>query len=383
MSSQSARRPRQKVPYGIAAVARAKKAASNQAYEVDILDQLVETTGKAETIAKKHRRSVKSVERHLHLGGPRLSGKRKPSAWNACLKIASEQLAGTVVRSKGNQPDIEERAQELLEDYNSDSGDPDAKELVNMRMQSMAESKTAPKVNAKAIQGDANHTLAKVGEAMANLHARTGVEYLLVYCRGDVNDQIPPGFMASAGGEKFANCFLSTDGTKMAQNLEAFTALGAKEKLGAQVANGISKASARDIIRNKLREITGDMKANVPWTNYERECDRYGVEIVGWPADIPFLNLSYISAKQVIRVKNAWIQGIARWEKTSQTSHGESHSASTSAPAPPTPAITTQWQMAAAISTAASSSTSGDPPVYNSEAATFRPLNIVQYPLRF
>lgn len=62
------------------------------------------------------------------------------------------------------------------------------------------------------------------------MHCRSGVEYIAIACRGKPTDSIQPEYFASPGGEGFLSGLLNTDGTQLAQQLEAFTALGKPSK---------------------------------------------------------------------------------------------------------------------------------------------------------
>ncbi|KAG1783911.1 hypothetical protein EV702DRAFT_945406, partial [Suillus placidus] len=56
-------------------------------------------------------------------------------------------------------------------------------------------------------------------------------------------------------------------------------------------------SAIHEIINSGLRKITGDPRVNMQWTHYFRNIiRRYQVMIVGWPNNIPFVNLSKVSS---------------------------------------------------------------------------------------
>ncbi|KDQ05598.1 hypothetical protein BOTBODRAFT_49787 [Botryobasidium botryosum FD-172 SS1] len=297
-------RTRPKVPYAIANNAKVKKAADNQNFLVAVHEELNKLTGRIETIAKEHNRSIQTVEEHFHLA----------------------------FREKGRQIDIEELAQTLNAEYKSDACSEEHKELVQTVMASMEERRIAPKVTTREVQSDAQFTLKNIGKELEHMHCRDGVEYIAVACRGKPNDLIQPEFFASPGGETFLSGLLNTDGTQLAQQLEAFTALGKptprqlfliyladlEGRVKSDKARENLKAKARKLINGSLQEVTKVRGHTAEYLDYERLCSAYHVALEGWPAVVPYDNPSYLTVEQLECVTEAFESGKAKWVKVSR-----------------------------------------------------------------
>ncbi|TFY56760.1 hypothetical protein EVG20_g8801 [Dentipellis fragilis] len=78
------------------------------------------------------------------------------------------------------------------------------------------------------------------------------------------------------------------------------------------------RALLRRLIRASLVQITGNPKARMSWTKYWRLVVlRYGVDIVGWPDDIPFMDPSKVSLgrTRLLPLVQSWEDGLTCFVK--------------------------------------------------------------------
>ncbi|KDQ13445.1 hypothetical protein BOTBODRAFT_175464 [Botryobasidium botryosum FD-172 SS1] len=245
---------RAKRPSDVAAQVKTTRAEKERAYQADLRATLTGVTNDIERLAKTHRRPIKSVEQGVHVGGVLLRQQRKPNLWNAALSVASDLLGGTAARELGHQTDMEEMARELIDEYKSEDCSSETKDLIDSRLSTLAAAKTTPKVTPRAVQSDANHTLAHIDKAFEGLHARDSVEYVVFFSKGNLNDSIQPGYLASEKGEEFANRILGAAPSTIAQKLEAYSVIGQPGTKRKDKQNkGANKGGARDVIRDQLR----------------------------------------------------------------------------------------------------------------------------------
>jgi hypothetical protein len=77
-----------------------------------------------------------------------------------------------------------------------------------------------------------------------------------------------------------------------------------------------------------IGEITGEPGANMQWAHYFRNIvERYQVIIVGWPDNIPFVNLSQASSAlpELQKLFDMWETGITHWKTLTDEEFAKLH----------------------------------------------------------
>ncbi|EIN04899.1 hypothetical protein PUNSTDRAFT_107750 [Punctularia strigosozonata HHB-11173 SS5] len=82
------------------------------------------------------------------------------------------------------------------------------------------------------------------------------------------------------------------------------------------------KSEVYAAVRNALREASGVRSAEMKWTNHDKLAS-YGIQIVGWPPNIPSQNPSTLSVAQNQRILDAVNQGVLRFESLAGPSNAE------------------------------------------------------------
>lgn len=60
--------------------------------------------------------------------------------------------------------------------------------------------------------------------------------------------------------------------------------------------------------------------AQLKWSRYEQLCEEHGIELAGWPQDIPFGRMNMLSAKKCETLYKAIQAGTLQWKQKTSVS---------------------------------------------------------------
>ncbi|KIL54246.1 hypothetical protein M378DRAFT_92922 [Amanita muscaria Koide BX008] len=267
-----------------------------------------------ENLATTHHKSVRRVRSHLHLSR-QAPGTKRTNAWNAfCWKKSQEMKDTTKCQGKDVLQDL---VHSHREEYGRISS-PERKSLVADFEEYKATKTKAFRVSAKSRVNDIAQTLTAVRDELDNLKSRSGVETLLFSARGTTDLPFTAVSFATEGVHNFLEQSMKTDQQEFLGKMEGYALQGIKgvaknhQKRVSEI-----RANIRSEITECLRAITGDDSARMEWKHYWRNVVmRYKVAIKGWPANIPFRNLSEVSSAlpELESLLRKWKMGKIYWE---------------------------------------------------------------------
>ncbi|KAG2339222.1 hypothetical protein BDR05DRAFT_1003492 [Suillus weaverae] len=163
---------------------------------------------------------------------------------------------------------------------------------------------------------DITQTLKAVENELNSLCCRTGAETILYTTRGSTNLPLCGVTFMTEGVEHFMHSVMSINNQDLVSKMEGFAIQGIK---GAVKNHQDHVSDAHSAIRKIINsgKITGDPRVNMQWTHYFRNIVRcYQVMIVGWPDNIPFVNLSKVSRAlpELERLFDLWDTHITCWK---------------------------------------------------------------------
>ncbi|KAG0708287.1 hypothetical protein DFH29DRAFT_795151 [Suillus ampliporus] len=268
------------------------------------------------TIASSHHKSFHCVQNDLCIGGGMMRFKcSKSSAWNASRRKKRQE-------NKENGVTGKDVLQEIVKDHREEYQDLTEAEKSQLLLEygEYKETKTSGvQISTKSKIIDVTQTLKAIKSELNNLKSRTGTEAMLYATRGSTDLPLRGIAFATEGVEEFMPSVMNIDNQDLISKMEGFAVQGMK---GA--ANNHKKrcsnvrAALCKIITQKLVEITKDDSARMHWANYFRNVVQpYQVIVEGWPANIPFINLSEASSAlpDLEMLERKWRSGAVYWRR--------------------------------------------------------------------
>ncbi|KAG2120041.1 hypothetical protein DEU56DRAFT_747105 [Suillus clintonianus] len=266
------------------------------------------------TIASAHHKSIRRVQNDLYIGHGILRSRRtKPNMWNAfCWKKGQDSEN----RNQGRDT-LKQLVREHKDEYLALSKE--EQEVLLKEYTDWTKTKTTgTRISTKSKIIDITQTLKAVENELNSLRCRTGAETILYTTRGSTDLPLRGVTFTTEGVEHFMHSVMSIDNQDLVSKMEGFAIQGMKGAAKNHKDRVSDVRSAiREIINSGLRKITGEPRANMQWTHYFRNIvRRYQVTIVGWPDNIPFVNLSKVSSAlpELERLFHLWDTRITFWK---------------------------------------------------------------------
>ncbi|KAI0259736.1 hypothetical protein BC834DRAFT_974061 [Gloeopeniophorella convolvens] len=284
--------------------AAAKKQRLNAAVAstVDQINTIIEALADEHNIPFDHACNL------VHLGGHVFKERRRPTIQNAYRYCAARVDDGRweVSASTG----LKAEAIRIITDSRKRGGDyrgvteVDQVTLIQL-LQDNRDLRETGVVDKPQLQlHDVRTTMAKVGVELANLHQRSGLEYILIGGRSDADQWASPFTQMSHAGGTFIKSYLKFDPPVLAKRFDAFSVGGAGiagivRTVAAEEHGGDTKSATKSVVmpllRKAYRELVKRESVRLDWTAWANgEPDCHGIIIEGWPLDIPPINLSKI-----------------------------------------------------------------------------------------
>ncbi|EPQ49804.1 hypothetical protein GLOTRDRAFT_141658, partial [Gloeophyllum trabeum ATCC 11539] len=296
---RASRPPRVKLSAKALEILKIERRTKATSYQVDLDAAFAKIDAMKYELATKYSKSLRSVASDLHCGrGSLTRGSRtKLNPWNAFIwKI------GEIRREEGDTQHAE--GKEVLKGL---TGDADAraeyhalsaaekKELVEEFKAHKVREAKGHRVSSKSRANDIAYVTSTCVNELDNMRARTGAESILLVVRGTTDISTKPRFYATEGVNSFINTCLKMDIGDIMSKLEGFalTGLQGAAQNHKERANA-TRGNVRESIVKKLSEATGITKPVMVWTNKYELSFKYKVALDGWPAHIPFGNLSSV-----------------------------------------------------------------------------------------
>ncbi|KAG6835633.1 hypothetical protein H0H93_016344 [Arthromyces matolae] len=303
-----------------------KKAASEQrlANRKEYVDARSEALGVIDQeVAKLHARfgghTKEWYRQDLLQTGTLAVEKRSTSRWNAFLRHTSNRLREEDPTKRLKVHDISASAKT---EWNALSTE-EKIAITDPLVAELDEHKANKKFGTHNVPlqsfGDVNQSLQAVEKYLIALHARTGVEVLLIACRSSTDAYFHP--WATATTERawdFPLHQFKVDASKLATLMEAYTLTGVEGMVNKHTTTTAElKTQLKEMINTSLQETVGG-KVRMMYTDFaDKFTVPYGVVVNKWPLT-RFCPPSELSRAEVDVLYAAWTSGTTSFVKMNQ-----------------------------------------------------------------
>ncbi|KAG0699235.1 hypothetical protein DFH29DRAFT_769150, partial [Suillus ampliporus] len=242
-------------------------------------------------IASSHHKSFRRVQNDLCLGRGMMRFKHsKLNVWKAfCWKKRQDNQENGAT----GKDVLQELVKSHCAEYQELTDDEKAEILLEYSEHKETQA-TGIRISTKSKVNDVTQTL----KTLNNLRSRTGAEAILYMTHGSTDLPLRGVAFATEGVDEFMVSVMNVNNQDLISKMEGFAVQGMK---GAAKNHQKCCSDVRAVIRHEIQKglvaITKDENAKMHWVNYFRNVvQRYQVVIEGWPANIPFVNLSQASS---------------------------------------------------------------------------------------
>ncbi|KAJ7027035.1 hypothetical protein C8F04DRAFT_1189984 [Mycena alexandri] len=296
-----------------AALKRQLKGDKKAEYEAAVteFDALMRQT--ADKLAKEFDKTPADVRKALrgkgNLVGERAHNLQNARVWKLSLEVNATRPVGTKLKAPALQKMIKEQG--LFEDQTQAEQD----ELLAEFEESRGLKKSGTRLNNAAAARDVTAFTKTINKELELLRKRTGAIGFCAIAHSSITDTLKPACVGTEEAMKFFPQILHTTEEQFAVkfnnygiNKEVIVLGGNFEFLRkdtiARIAEGLFRAMGKHL--------------HMKYGDYDDLLTDYGVELVGWPQDVPFQAPSVLGNTQRIRpVHEALVAGSLRWEKMS------------------------------------------------------------------
>ncbi|KAI5987668.1 hypothetical protein EDD15DRAFT_2372037 [Pisolithus albus] len=285
----------------------------------------------SQTLALKHRKSLRRVQNELHLGHGRFRSKRnKINAWNAfSWKKNLTQRAANEGNAVGPKQRLSDVVKQNALEYQQLS-QADKLLLIEEFREFRNDKTTGMRITARSKVNDITHTLGAVENELRHLKSRTGVEAIFYATRGTTDLPLRGIAFATEGVEDFMGSVMGMETQDVVSKMEGYAVQGIKGKRCAaqnhQQRVSSVRSDIRRVITERLQQVTGDPRAKMEWRYYFRNIvSRYRVVVEGWPTIVPFVNLSLASSSLSVleMLLRKWELGSIYWKTLTDGEYNE------------------------------------------------------------
>lgn len=264
------------------------------------------------------------IRQLAHLALPSRVQQRRLSLWQAVMRIAREETSDWDSAIASAQRTYSE-LQQAIECGNWD--DPLLVEYEQLRedMEQGRGIKNMPKTAQQTVRaklGMVARCHKDIDEKLQILSNSAGIEFFVVITTGDKLVKFAPFISATRKVADFLPFKFKTTADQFATEMEGFALFGSEAYTMLASKNPQHKAQVSKLLTAQLRTLTGDPKVTLRWKEdtLEGNYDSLSVSLVGWPEDITFRPLMFLSASQARRLHLAIREGKLRFEKQSTPS---------------------------------------------------------------
>ncbi|KAJ7029054.1 hypothetical protein C8F04DRAFT_1265271 [Mycena alexandri] len=301
-----------RTPEGIAL--KMDKKVEKQRYNDDLADFDKLMTETAERLAARYDKLPGDVRRALR-GKTNLAHERAHNLHNARIwKFAQEYNADLPVGSKLKAPDLAA----VMKQQGTFDDQTEAEEalLLTEYAASRGVKQSGTRLNNAAAARDVTAFVRNMDRELTLLKPRTGAVAFLVIARSSVTDTIKPQTCGTPEALAFFPQVLRTTDSDFALKFDNYGCN--METIGLHSTYDFLRKDTIKLISDGLFRATGK-HLQMKYEDYDDIPSEYGVELVGWPKDIPFQAPSALGTIEKMRpVHDALTMGSMRWEKMSE-----------------------------------------------------------------
>ncbi|KAJ7083027.1 hypothetical protein C8R44DRAFT_746328 [Mycena epipterygia] len=298
------------------AQARGRKVDFHDAIDKEFSDRNAAVARIAQEFSKKE-----SYVRGILCSISQFKSRRAPSLRNAVLHQR------WLDQDEGDKKDLHELRQDLAEDIEDgtivlgDIDDEERQRLINQLLEHRMLKRRGVRGTTKASQLDARQTASRIGDALVDLHDRTGVRGVAFFTRGNADDPTLPHCVDSDDAMSFLLEVLQIAPLDFLRKFEQWSCTrdeGSREKNGI---NDVRKEVSK-LIQDGLRKIKNNNSLLMEYVNYDVAIrEGKAVELAGWPVDINIKARAEWGVETARRVRDMLRSGAIHWVVMTRTQH--------------------------------------------------------------
>ncbi|KAJ7919779.1 hypothetical protein B0H13DRAFT_1605887, partial [Mycena leptocephala] len=294
-------------------LAASNRGAKKRALEDDIEEFYVDFQDKVAALAIKHDRKQQYIKKRLS-NGAQFKQRRAGNIRNAIMHDMSKKAK----EDDGALPTIRDNLskEEYLEIKESLTAAEHAR-LMKQLAEHQAYKHRGIRATNKSLAMDAMQTANRVGEVLEDLFERTGVRAFAIFSRGSPDDSAAPHIVDSDNARQF---FQRSFGKSFVDFVLKFEHWSCTEDTGAL----LRMLKAPQLTTSCRGKIKNKKKIDMDYVNYKVDIrHKHGVELAGWPEEIPFVRPVKLSAEQARDIRDDLKSGTIRWVSLTPTQRKE------------------------------------------------------------
>ncbi|KAJ7766398.1 hypothetical protein DFH07DRAFT_769935 [Mycena maculata] len=165
----------------------------------------------------------------------------------------------------------------------------------------------------RALAQDASQTASGVGDVLVDLFERTGVRSCCLFSRSSATDAALPAIQDSDNSRDFFQHALGKGFFDILLKFEQWSCTRDTEAKDLDDVQSVRKQIVLLILEG-LRKIKNKKNVDMDYVNYKVDImHKFGVELAGWPSDIPFERPVKLTADQGREICDGLRSGAIRW----------------------------------------------------------------------
>ncbi|KAJ7756081.1 hypothetical protein DFH07DRAFT_773274 [Mycena maculata] len=165
----------------------------------------------------------------------------------------------------------------------------------------------------RALAQDASQTASGIGDVLLDLFERTGVRSCCLFSRSSATDAAVPVIQDSDDAREFFQQALGKDCFDILLKFEQWSCTRDTETKDRDDIQSVRKQIVL-LILDGLRKIRNKKSVSMDYVNYRSEImHKFGVELAGWPSDIPFGRPVKLTADEGREIRDGLRSGGIRW----------------------------------------------------------------------
>ncbi|KAJ7759928.1 hypothetical protein B0H16DRAFT_1720145 [Mycena metata] len=233
------------------------------------------------------------------------------------------------LQADGKTQTLHEIKRELKEDIESGEFDMEAidvnekERLVTQVLNHRMLKRRGVRSTTRSVELDVKQTASRIGDALIDLHFRTGVRGFALVSRGHADDPSKPHFVDSDDAMAY---LMEVYGISPYDFLRSFEAWSCTRDNGIVDKNdlGSMRSLVSTLLTDSLRRIKHNNTLSMDYVNYDVAIrEGKGVELAGWPADVPMTRPAMWNVETVRRVRDSLRSGAIHWELIPRARHAE------------------------------------------------------------
>ncbi|KAF8217908.1 hypothetical protein K438DRAFT_1747160 [Mycena galopus ATCC 62051] len=300
---------------------KVKKIAFNKDMDEFFADQDV----RIREIATAHKKKIPTVK-NLVFSRSQYKAARAPSLRNTIIHdlAVKAKVEGKTMILEDYQEELHEEIEAgNLTALEAEISDTEKTRVIDQLKEFRALKRRGVRSTNKAALMDGRQTAIRIGDALMDLYERTGIRGFTLLSRGHADDAALPHAVDS---DDALNFFAQVMGMPTVDVVRKFEQWCCTQDSGSREKNDINsvRKEVSKLVAEGLRKIKNNVKVKMDYVNYDVDIrEAKGVELAGWPIDVPVVRPSTMNVETARRVRDMLRSGAIHWTPLTRTQQKE------------------------------------------------------------